>query len=167
MSTSIPRSNAPINETPSQIWFDKVMINGSDISFVAYGTFQLSAFHQCINSMHLDCFTGVYVALFFLCISLLWADRANKHRGICAWIVFTTVVFLLDSVGNAMNMYSNQLAYVTNRNYIDGPAEFEVEQFSLAFNVVGNTAFIVSSWFQDALLVCHFIYRMCTILILL
>ena len=51
-------------------------------------------------------------------------------------------------------MYLNQDAFVNNRNYPHGPAQFEIEQYDLTYNAVCTVVYIVGTWFTDGLLVC-------------
>ncbi|TCD67790.1 hypothetical protein EIP91_011918 [Steccherinum ochraceum] len=139
----MPPSNpfSPVNETSSQIWVDEVTIDGASIAFVAY---------------------GVHITLCFLCLNLLWAERKNKARNAYAWMVYILTLFVLGSVGNGMNMYLNQSAFVNNRNYPGGPGQYEIDEYSLAYNVVGTAAYMMNTWCQDGLLLYRFYIIVCS-----
>ena len=97
--------------------------------------------------------TGVLATLYFLCLSLLWEERKRTPRATWAWIAFITLLFIIGSIYNVVTMFLNEDAFIHHRNYPGGPGQFELEQFSLPYNVVGNSVSVVGLWLTDALLV--------------
>ncbi|THH26838.1 hypothetical protein EUX98_g7345 [Antrodiella citrinella] len=129
----------PVNETNAQIFADIMDINAADISFVAY---------------------GVLATLYFLCLTLLWEERHKKPKATWVWITYITVVFIYGTIGNGVNMFLNQDAFVDHRSYPGGPGQFEIEQYALTYNAVGTVVVTSGTWFTDGLM----IYRFYTIL---
>ena len=68
-------------------------------------------------------------------------------------LAYISCVFILGSIGNAVQMRLLQLAYVDDRNYPGGPGAFEELNGSIRVNVVGTAAYCVNAWFADGLLV--------------
>ena len=70
-----------------------------------------------------------------------------------AWISFITILFVIGTIGDGITMFLNQDAFINHRNYPGGPGQFEIEQFALTYNAVGNVITVIGLWLTDALLV--------------
>ncbi|KAI0259602.1 hypothetical protein BC834DRAFT_962042 [Gloeopeniophorella convolvens] len=131
------------DETPFQIFTERAWLQGAILGAVAYG----SAF-----------------TLFAICLNILvkQTNRTNiKIKG--AFIAYITILFILGTIFMAASAEFTQLAFIDNRNYPGGPAAYENAMFSIPVDMAGNVAFVLTTWFADALLVwrCMVIYKGC------
>ncbi|KAF8900260.1 hypothetical protein CPB84DRAFT_1779209 [Gymnopilus junonius] len=123
-----PNSWAPANETASEIWNERSILDGL---FVGAG-FTL----PCLSQPHV----------------LLVGKRTKQDYLFLAYI---SLLFILGNIGNGMNIKFGKLTFIDNRNYPGGPNAFFVEQSINPIAVICNCMFIVNSWLQDALLLYH------------
>ncbi|KAF9030273.1 hypothetical protein BJ165DRAFT_934341 [Panaeolus papilionaceus] len=123
------------DETPLEVLNDAVnLIASTTINGVAY---------------------GVVLTLYLICLHALFQQlRAGvrKNQAIFSGL-YITVMFALGTVYCAVNSRITQLAYVNDRNFPGGPADFAVFVFSTPINIAGAVAFFITSWMNDALLV--------------
>ncbi|KAJ3565960.1 hypothetical protein NP233_g7302 [Leucocoprinus birnbaumii] len=97
---------------------------------------------------------GVHVVLFVWCFRTL-TRRDNKCSMDWFYLAYTFVLFVLGTIGNATNIKVAELAFVDKRNFPGGPGGY----FATGAGPVGltcNVVFIISSWFQDCLLLWRF-----------
>ena len=105
--------------------------------------------------------TGVsYGALFMLyciCVHLLWARRRRGIRGSTLFLVYTTLILILNTLNLAGDTAFAQLAFITNRNYPGGPAQYENDFYFVTVNTMCNVAYMLANWLGDALMVCYYL----------
>ncbi|KAI0258330.1 hypothetical protein BC834DRAFT_975244 [Gloeopeniophorella convolvens] len=131
------------DETSFQLFTERAWLQGAILSAVAYG----SAF-----------------TLFAICLNILikQTNRTNiKIKG--AFIAYITILFILGTIFMVSSAEFTQLAFIDNRNFPGGPAAYENAMFSIPVDMAGNAAFVLTTWFADALLVwrCMVIYKGC------
>jgi hypothetical protein len=97
---------------------------------------------------------GVNLALFFLCVPLLWSQRIKHPKYAYGMLAFVGLIFSLGTIANGLALYVNQLTYIDDRNYPGGPAAFAIEQNSITVNIVATAFYFINQWLQDGLLVC-------------
>lgn len=123
------------DETPLEVLNDAVnLIASTTINGVAY---------------------GVVLTLYLICLHALFQQLRSgvrKNQAIFSGL-YITVMFALGTVYCAVNSRITQLAYVNDRNFPGGPADFAVFVFSTPINIAGAVAFFITSWMNDALLV--------------
>ncbi|THH33269.1 hypothetical protein EUX98_g868 [Antrodiella citrinella] len=143
----------PKNETDAQILTDIMDINGAGLAFVAYGMSSVFLIiYECLLTQPVYSL-GVHATLFFLCFALLWEERRKKPKVTWGWIIYSTVLFILGTIGNGVNMFLKQDAIVNHRSYPGGPGQFEIEQYALPYNAAGTVIFIFGAWLIDGLMV--------------
>ncbi|KZV96246.1 hypothetical protein EXIGLDRAFT_833740 [Exidia glandulosa HHB12029] len=130
MSLTDSSSWAP-HESDAVLWLQKSWIIGDLIGAVAY---------------------GVHATLYFTTIALLRERRRTTPR-FNIWIVFSTTLFVLSSIGNACQFKILQLGFVDFRDYPGPPAGWESGN---VFSIVAISVYVVSLWPQDALLMYRF-----------
>ncbi|EKM48023.1 uncharacterized protein PHACADRAFT_155352 [Phanerochaete carnosa HHB-10118-sp] len=123
------------DETPAELWLDRISLIGAELADVAY---------------------GVHVTLFFLCFNAWWSARRHSPRGAYSTIAFISCIFVLGSVGIAASMRIQQLAYIDDSNFPGGPGAFESVSGYMKINVFGFSAYTVNAWFADGLLLYRF-----------
>jgi hypothetical protein len=70
------------------------------------------------------------------------------------WLSFNTLLFTLGTINLACSIRFNENAWINEREYPGGPFSYMIEQGSLPFMTLGNTASILASFLSDGLLVC-------------
>ncbi|KAJ7605963.1 hypothetical protein DFH06DRAFT_1019882 [Mycena polygramma] len=121
------------DETPAQLWNERSILAGLYIGAVGF---------------------GIHLTLFVLCASALRARKAGRRNR--ELLAFICILFVLGNIGNATNIVFGQKTFIDDRDYPGGPNAFFVEQSTDWSAVVCNSAYIVNSWFQDALLLYRF-----------
>ncbi|TCD68583.1 hypothetical protein EIP91_010372 [Steccherinum ochraceum] len=132
--SSIKTYIAAQNESTSS-WVDRATIIGFDIAYCAY---------------------GVHATLCFICLSYFWAQRRNRPRQSYAWMMYISMIFILGSIANAMDMRMSQVIFVDNRNFPGGPGAYATTTFTVPVNIVCTAACVIGGWFMDALLIFRF-----------
>ena len=104
--------------------------------------------------------TGVsYGALFMLyCISmhLLW-DRRHRHApGNTFYMVYATFILIFNTLNVAGDTSFAQMAFIDNRNYPGGPAQYENDFYFVTLNTMCNVSYMLGNWLADGLMVCTF-----------
>ena len=99
---------------------------------------------------------GVLFALYVLTINALVSQyrRSTDKKFFFFHVFYTTMLLALGTIGNAANARVAELTWIDNRNYPGGPIAFTIDQYAIPMNVMGDSAFVVASWFQDAYVVC-------------
>ncbi|KAH8091358.1 hypothetical protein BXZ70DRAFT_1067332 [Cristinia sonorae] len=126
---------AAAGETADQVFADEAVINSAGLAFIAY---------------------GVHATLYFQCLSLLWQERIKSPRHTWLLIAYVSILFAIGSVGNGVNMFLNEDAFVIHRDYPGGPGQFEQDQYSLPYNAGGSVVSMIGFWLADGLLVFRF-----------
>lgn len=101
--------------------------------------------------------TGVaYGALFMLyCISmhLLWDRRHRNAPGNTFYMVYATFILLFNTLNVAGDTSFAQLAFIDNRNYPGGPAQYENDFYFETLNTMCNVSYMLGNWLADGLMV--------------
>ncbi|KAJ3886064.1 hypothetical protein GG344DRAFT_82074 [Lentinula edodes] len=131
------------NETGSQLFAEKMWLQGALITAVGYGAV-----------------LTLYVLAFYLLLSRL--DRWNRQAH-AIFLVYITVQFILATLFQASSARFTQLAFINNRDYPGGPGAYELAFFYIPVDMLGNIVYVLSNWFSDALLLwrCAVIYSTC------
>ncbi|CAL1697855.1 unnamed protein product [Somion occarium] len=124
---------APLNETTSQIWIEEATIDGVTIEAVGY---------------------GAHLTLFFQCFELLWSVRRKQPKFAYTFLVYISALSICSAIG-AASFRINQQAFVNNRNFPGGPAQYGLLSFN-SLNVLGPGGYMAASWLQDGLLLYRF-----------
>lgn len=146
------------NETDAQVFADGAELEGGALGFIAYGTpgSDTSQFSSSILRRSFSCFVGVHATLYFLCLALFWQERKQKDRRAWPWIAYMTVLFIVGSIINGLNVSFLKADFIDNRDYPGGPSAFTVQNRSLPSRVC-TVITVIGTWFVDGLLVCHLI----------
>ena len=67
-------------------------------------------------------------------------------------MLYITLLFILGSIGNGIDMFHTQDAFVNNRNYPGGPVQFQIEKF-YPYNTAASAVYTMGSWFTMGFLV--------------
>ncbi|KAF9218574.1 hypothetical protein BS17DRAFT_822735 [Gyrodon lividus] len=126
-------SYAPANETETEIWNERSILDGLFLGAIGY---------------------GVHMTLFFMCFRLLWTRKKDTKDKLM--IVYITILFVLGNIGNGTNLKFGEMTFIDDRDYPGGPNAFFVQESTNIVAVLCNTVYIVNSWFQDALLLYRF-----------
>jgi hypothetical protein len=124
------------DESSTVLFTEKMFLQGAMLTAVGYGT---------------------QMVLFFLCISLLWRQRPKKTY----LLLYATVIFILNTLNVASTAAFNQDAFISDRDYPGGPAQFENDQFFIPIDTLGNVSFMLANWAADGLMVRHSASLMC------
>ncbi|KAG1794930.1 hypothetical protein EV424DRAFT_1547816 [Suillus variegatus] len=133
------------DESSAQLYAEKTWLAGSIMTGVGY---------------------GVVLALFWLCLQLLWRRTRVKDADYarnCFFLVYVCVMFTLGSLFMGSISQFTQLAFINDRNFPGGPSAWEVEMFSINVDEISNVSFVLADWCATALMVwrCVIIYRDC------
>ncbi|KAJ7595070.1 hypothetical protein C8J56DRAFT_776195 [Mycena floridula] len=124
-------ANYSPNESPAQLFAEKGWLQGAIVSAVFY---------------------GVALALFPTCVHSLYQKR-HRTRQRTILLVYVCAVFLLDSLFVAANSQFTQLAFIDDRNYPGGPAQYEADMWSIPVDEIVNLTYVIANWLSDAVLV--------------
>jgi hypothetical protein len=131
--TSLSSSWTP-DESPQLLFAEKGWLQGVVVSSVAF---------------------GVVVTLFCMCFSVLYRQAATRERSrqrIILW-VYICIVFILNTLFIAANSKFTELAFIDDRNYPGGPAQFENDMWSIPIDEVNNVVFVLQNWMNDGMIV--------------
>ncbi|KAJ7582188.1 hypothetical protein C8J56DRAFT_1005964 [Mycena floridula] len=120
-------------ETKFELWTERASLAGVCMGAVAY---------------------GIHLVLFFQCFQLLYRDRKAANR--MYLMIYIVTIFTLGTIGNAMDIKVAEMSLI---DYRDFPGSTGLRIVAVDFatpSVIGNSVYIVSSWFQDALLIYRF-----------
>ena len=138
----------------SASWLDRATIIGFDIAYAAYGEYHLLTMYSSIdNELGYGSYAGIHVALFILCFNCLWEAKKTRPRYAYAWMTYITLLFLLGSLANAIDMRMSQMIFVDNRDFPGGPGAYAVTTYTVPINILCTAACVIGGWLQDALLV--------------
>lgn len=89
-----------------------------------------------------------------MCFYLL-ATQTNRKNGRknVPLIVYITLIVLLSTLFMGSLAAFTQLAFIDNRNYPGGPAQYMTDMFSIPVDEVGNVSFVLTNWLCDGLIV--------------
>lgn len=123
----------PVNETAAQVYADKTALQGALLCNIIY---------------------GIHFILFVICAYILvrQMSRSNYTRQL-GFLVYIATVFILGTLLTVSSSAFTQLAFVDNRNFPGGPSVFEQLMSWIPIDQLGNVALVLSSFFNDALLV--------------
>lgn len=68
-------------------------------------------------------------------------------------IAYISTIVLLGTLFMGSLAEFTQLAFVDNRNYPGGPAQYETDMFSIPVDEMGNVSFVLANWLCDGLIV--------------
>ncbi|KZT33318.1 hypothetical protein SISSUDRAFT_993197 [Sistotremastrum suecicum HHB10207 ss-3] len=91
--------------------------------------------------------------LYLICLNLLLEKRKSEKFN----LAYSTILFALVTIGNAGNIWTDQVVYIDNRNFPGGPNAFGEVYYSLPVTVMGFAAFILATWMQDGFLLYRFL----------
>ena len=101
--------------------------------------------------------TGVaYGALFMLyciCVHLLWTRKRRGIRGSDLFLVYTTLIIILNTLNLAGATSFAQMAFIDNRNYPGGPSQYENDFYFVTLNTMCNISYMLGNWLADGLMV--------------
>lgn len=123
------------DESSAQLYAEKTWLAGSIMTGVGY---------------------GVVLALFWLCLQLLWRRTRVKDADYarnCFFLVYVCVIFTLGSLFMGSISQFTQLAFINDRNFPGGPSAWEVEMFSINVDEISNVSFVLADWCATALMV--------------
>ncbi|KZV71943.1 hypothetical protein PENSPDRAFT_629408 [Peniophora sp. CONT] len=127
-------SYAP-DEPSEAIFAEKTYLQGTVLTGVAYGALFM---------------------LYCICIHLLWARRRRGIRGSDIFLVYTTLILILNTLNLAGATSFAQLAFIDNRNYPGGPAQYENDFYFVTLNTMCNISYMLANWLGDALMLWRF-----------
>lgn len=97
---------------------------------------------------------GVVLTLYCICAHILLPQvKTVKRRQAVFTFIYISWMFLFCTVYVASNARNTQLAYVNNRNFPGGPAQYTIFIFDQPTTKVGLVAFFAINWMTDAVLV--------------
>lgn len=123
-------------DEPSEVIFaEKTYLQGTVLTGVAYGALFM---------------------LYCICIHLLWARKRRGIRGSDLFLVYTTVIIILNTLNLAGATSFAQLAFIDNRNYPGGPAQYENDFYFVTLNTMCNISYMLGNWLADGLMLWRF-----------
>jgi len=97
---------------------------------------------------------GAQAILYAICMHLLWNRKKSGGRRMDYFLaIFATVIVILGTLNLASDAAFAQAAFITNRNYPGGPAQYENDFFYVPIDTLGNVSFMLSNWACDGLMV--------------
>jgi len=97
---------------------------------------------------------GVVLTLYCICAHILLPQvKTVKRRQAVFTFIYISWMFFFCTVYVASNARTTQLAYVNNRNFPGGPAQYAIFIFDQPITTVGLVAFFAINWMTDAVLV--------------
>ncbi|KAF9030282.1 hypothetical protein BJ165DRAFT_1535735 [Panaeolus papilionaceus] len=124
----------PVDETKADIFEDAVsLISTTTIVSVAY---------------------GIVVTLYAICAqSLIQQIRTSVRKKQAAYsLAYISVMVIMGTIYCACSARQAQLEYVNFRNFPGGPSAYSLFIFDTPIFIVGDSAYFVASWMNDALL---------------
>ncbi|KAJ7220986.1 hypothetical protein C8J57DRAFT_1094976 [Mycena rebaudengoi] len=96
---------------------------------------------------------GIHMTIFaIVTYYTLLARKRSTSRMWIFWLLFNTLLFTLGTINLACSIRFNENAWINEREYPGGPFSYMIEQGSLPFMTLGNTASILASFLSDGLL---------------
>ena len=131
-----PNSSWAPDEDPQTLFSERCWLQGTIVCAVAYGI---------VISLYLSSFRH-----------LMHKRNRAEFKNRLPLLIYITITFLLSTLYMISQAAFTQMAFIDDRDYPGGPSAFENNEFSIPVDDVGNTAFILTSWLSDALVVsCH------------
>lgn len=94
--------------------------------------------------------TGINLTVFYKCTAAI-ARKKNSEN--LKWLPFICALFVLGTANIACSLHFNQLAFIDNAGYQNGPAAFLTEQQSNPANVGAVATSIIMVIFADIFMV--------------
>ncbi|KZV66050.1 hypothetical protein PENSPDRAFT_585881 [Peniophora sp. CONT] len=103
---------------------------------------------------------GIQLVLYAACARYLWSQR-HARRHVLIILVYTTVVFFVETIFVGVQTRTVQLVYIDNRNYPGGPWTYFLSSQSLAVDVMFYATLFVITFMSDALVLwrCWVIWK--------
>lgn len=101
------------NETPAQLWFERIYLAGLFIGAVGFGMILFSKFRSSLCCVFKLFSPGVHATLFFSTFKLLYARRQYRREQV--FLGYIVIVFLLSNIGNGTNIKTAQQVFIDNR----------------------------------------------------
>jgi len=133
------------DESPSQLLNERTWLLGAEFSAMAY---------------------GVILTIFVMCFDILLSDiRRSYTLKKFLFLAYIVVMFSFATVYEAIQAIQTQSAFIDNRNYPGGPAQYELSGIPLT--AVSSLVNVLVSWLADGLLIwrCAVIYAGCKIFV--
>ncbi|KAF9029960.1 hypothetical protein BJ165DRAFT_1578145, partial [Panaeolus papilionaceus] len=94
------------------------------------------------------------VTLYVICAqALIQQMRSGVRKKQATWsLVYITVMVIMGTIYEACSARQTQLEYVNFRNFPGGPSAYSLFIFDTPVFIVGDSAYFVASWMNDALL---------------
>lgn len=121
------------DEDSATIKAEELWLQGAFVACVAYGA---------VAILSIQCF-----------FMLLRGFKKSKLLRDGPLVVFTVLIFSLNTTFIGLIIQLTQQAYVDDRNFPGGPNGYELTESLIPINVAGNTALVVITMLADALLV--------------
>lgn len=120
------------DESSGQLFSEKTYLQGTVITGVAYGALFM---------------------LYCICVPLLWTRKRRGIQRSNLFLLYTTAVMVLNTLNLAGATSFAQLAFINNRNYRGGPAQYENDFYFVPINTMCNVSYMLAYWLGDALMV--------------
>lgn len=130
-------SYAPAGETPSQLWNERANFVATNLNSWAY---------------------GILVALTIICLNELFSNRRRLTKG--RWyfnVTFVSFIFVLGTIGGAINILLDQNAFIDDRDFPGGPGGYLTAFFNTHANILAFSCFVIATWLQDGYLLYRFL----------
>ncbi|KAK7046425.1 hypothetical protein R3P38DRAFT_2506511 [Favolaschia claudopus] len=95
---------------------------------------------------------GLHVAVFAAVTYYTIKMRASSNGMWMFWLIFNFLEFAFGTINLACSVTYNENAWVNDREYPGGPFNYLIEQGSLPFMTLGNSASILASFLSDGML---------------
>ncbi|KAG5332817.1 hypothetical protein C0989_006546 [Termitomyces sp. Mn162] len=101
---------------------------------------------------------GLHIAVFYSVTTIILRDK--ERRG-WVWLPFASSLFALGTVNIACSINFNQLAWIDERNYPNGPAAFLLEQQNRVSNLTAIVTSVIMLILADSFLIlrCHLLWK--------
>jgi len=104
------------------------------------------------DAMSQIAFGAMFVIFFMTMYELLRSPRRNESGRSWILIAYSVVMFCLGLVFISMDLASQLLGFVDNRNFPGGPTAYSISQYSKPITVIPNACFVIAGWLADGFL---------------
>lgn len=151
---------APPGESAAELWEERAFLIAANLSNWAYGKFPTINSIESYPTTRLE-IPGILCCVTVLCMHELLSRRETTPR--LRWyfnLGYVSLLFVLGTLGGAVQTLIAQRAYIDNRNYPGGPAVYLATHYNTPINVFGFACYVVATWLQDGFLVSAMLYNM-------
>lgn len=150
------------NEGSAELWLERANLAGAFLELTLYGaltTQSISPRYFYLLSLLCAIVAGVHFSLFCVAARALWVNKLRLQRTCGILLGYTSLVFVISSVGNIARGRRVEEALIDNRDYTGGPTAYLLSPplSAASLNALDVATFSVNTWLANGFLVSFFL----------